>query len=146
MKKLPLLSVLVLAMPLSAFAESSPSILIMGSERKLDATGTKTVLTGQARAIIKEGAGQTTITATEIAYTNRLECSGDVTITSAGRTIKAKEITMTFDVSPSVYFLNPAGVVMPNNGSASPSTGTPTGATPAHLSGATPFVLPPKVP
>lgn len=143
MKKSALLSGLLLALPLAAVAEPSASIVLTGLEYKRDPGGTRTVMTGKASAMIKEGTLQTTITANEITCvgSNRLECAGNVTITSAGRTLTATEITLTFADSPNVYVLNPAGIVVPPDGTVSPSTGRPTAA-PAHLSGAAPFALP----
>ena len=74
------------------------------------------VVSGQASAIINASAaaGEMNVSASEIAYDdggNTLECSGDVTVTAAGRTIKGKALTIDLGAGPrKIFFLNPAGI------------------------------------
>jgi lipopolysaccharide export system protein LptA len=84
-----------LAVHCSALVAAETSILLMGKEQTKN--GELTSARGEARAILKGTTENTTVTADEITYDaqrNVLVCAGDSIVTSGGRTLKGKDITI----------------------------------------------------
>src|SRR5258708_6837408 len=106
-----ILHVLLFALPLSLGATPAASVLLRGNVQKQE--GTKSIVSGSASAIVKGTSEEMRILAPEITFdpqANALECSGDVTITAAGRTIRGKDLRVELGSDAARVF-----VVIPNS-------------------------------
>jgi hypothetical protein len=119
MKTKALLLGLVLASPLALFAAPNDAMLLMG--KCIGSESGTTVATGAATAII----GDLNVSADSIIFDQQkrlLTCTGDVTIRSAGRTVKSQDATIEVGVAVNVvYTLNKNGIVIPSSKTGEPS-------------------------
>jgi hypothetical protein len=97
MNKTSMIKALLLALPVSLLTAADTSILLIGKAPQIEDRAM--VVTGGARAILREGSSETKVTAGEIAFdqsTNALTCVGDSTVSWDGRVLKGRNITIEF--------------------------------------------------
>jgi len=104
MSKKTLFFAFAFILPTALFAASEEAILVSGDNYE---NGERSVVSGHATAYLSD---HTKVTAAEIAYdmkTPVLVCTGDVTVTKDGRTIKAQKLTIELGHNVRMFFLNP---------------------------------------
>jgi len=85
----------MLALPVSLLTAADTSILLIGKSPREEADAK--VVTGGARAVLKEAGVETKVTADEIVFDqgkNALICLGEATVSWGGRVLRGKDITI----------------------------------------------------
>jgi hypothetical protein len=114
MKIRAVLAALLCTHALALARAAEPAVLLRGGTLQRD--DDRLTVREAAQAIVKAEDGQTLIRAAEIAYetkTNRLVCSGAVTLTSRLGTVRGEQLTLELGGSrPAVYGLNADGITL----------------------------------
>ena len=118
MKTKTLIYSLLFVLPLALMAAPETTILIIRPGGMKEAGKTTD---GLARAIIKSTGGDMNVSADDLQFENKgtiLKCSGDTTISVAGRTIVGRDLTIALGDSRglTVYYMNPNGIVINHEG------------------------------
>ena len=105
---------LLFALPLALLAAPETSILII---RPGDLKEAGNTTDGLARAIIKSAGGDMNVSAAALQCEENqtiLKCSGETTISVAGRTIVGRDLTIALGDGRglTVYYLNPNGIIV----------------------------------
>jgi hypothetical protein len=140
---------LLFALPLALMA-APETILIMGKGDTKEAGKTTN---GLAHAMIKSTGGDMNVSADDLQFENKgtiLKCSGDTTISVAGRTIVGRDLTIALGDSRglTVYYMNPNGIVVNPGGEKADNLVFPNGDFKAAFEGwkpgdPSPFAQPP---
>ena len=119
---------LLFVLPLALMAASETSVLII---RPGDMKEAGKTTNGLAQAIIKSSGGDMGVSADDLQFEEKgtiLKCSGDTTISVAGRTIVGRNLTIALgDGKLTVYYLSPNGVVVNPEGKKADDLAFPSG-------------------
>jgi hypothetical protein len=141
---------LLFVLPLALMGASETSVLII---RPGDMKEAGKTTNGLAQAIIKSSGGDMGVSATDLQFEENqtiLKCSGDTTISVAGRTIVGRDLTIALGDSRglTVYYMNPNGIVVNPEGKKADNLVFPNGDFKAAFEGwkpgdPSPFAQPP---